>query len=358
MIDAMMIRILSLVLALAAVAMPAHAQGAAERLQTVLSGVPLAALDGGQGAIVAGFGNGDAVRWIAVRGAQNGDNPDTPNRFAALRSAAPNQQAVIAAASDEAIRAATGLTPLDWVETWEVSQGPVRMGAMDIFPDSEMRLRGALFSRGFVQEDRGGVPVFWLGETDHVASEVVAPADPFGGEDGLPLRMAFTDNKAVWATGWGTLNSILSPAGETLATRHDAGAVIAGLQRLGNLGALASVRAWLRNGATVPVTGAEDGPVEALALADYSVGEREGAAMVLVLADGIDTTALAQRLTDAWPILSDLTSLATPIITASGNTITITLESDWGDDGAATNGGYEVFRSALSGGRLGFLIRR
>ncbi len=359
MVGLMLSRILSICMALLGAAGAAQAQGAADRLQSVLASVPVAAMEGGSGPIIAGFGNGDAVRWIAVRAAQNGQIPDTPNRFAALRSSAPNQQAAFLAHDDAAIRAAVGLIASDWVETWEVAQGPVRIGAMDIFPDSEMRLRGALFSRGFTEEERAGLPVMWIGAVDHepVATRI-DPANPFGGDAGLPLRMAFTGNRAIWATGWTALDLASAPRGETLADRPDAGALIGGLRRVGNLGALVSVRCWLRNGATVPVAGAADGPVEAVALADFAIRETEGAAMVLVLADGIDVDALAARLVDAWPVLSDLPSPAPPEVTSGGSTITVTMSGGWGSDAAETNDAYKVFESVLAGGRLGFLIQR
>lgn len=341
-------------------ALPATAQGAAERLRTVLDFVPETALDGGQGPIVAGFGNGDAVRWIAVRGAQNGDNPNTPNRFAAERSAAPNQAAIISAAEDDAIRAAIGLTPRDWVETWEVAQGPVRIGAMDIYPDSEMRLRGALFVQGFDEGDRNGLPVMWQGDVDYeIRDEWQNPGNPFGGDLGLPLRVAFNEDRAIWASGWRVMDAVLfPPGGATLASRNDAQALIRGLQGLGNLGGLVSVRAWLRNGSELPISGAQAGPVEALALADFANRETEGAAMVLHLAPGIDAAALAISLTEAWPILSDAPDLGPPEISAGDGTVTLSYRVDWGADGASTNQGYQAFLSALEGGRLGFLLNR
>lgn len=359
MVNAMLTRILIAFALLSLSAQTSAAQGAAGRLQTVLSGVPQTVLEGAEGPIIAGYGNGDAVRWIAVRGAQAGRNPNTPNRFAALRSAAPMQRDIIAGAEDAAIRAAVGLTALDWVETWEVAAGPVRMGAMDIFPDSEMRLRGALFSNGFIEEDRGGAPVLWAGETDYAADTTSRdPAHPFGGDQGLPLRMAFLGDRAIWATGWTALDAVRAPSGANIAARDDAQSLLGGLRRVGNLGGVVSVRCWLRNGAELPIRGAETGPVEALALADFANRETEGAAMVLALSDGVDAEALAARLQDAWPILSELPSPAEPEITAGGGSITITMRSDWGDDGAATNAAYEVFLSALNGGRLGFLLNR
>lgn len=355
-----MIRQILLTLAvLAASTQTSLAQGAAGRLQTILSGVPQSVFDGGEGAIVAGFGNGDAVRWIAVRGAQAGRNPNTPNRFAALRSAPPMQRDIIDGTPDAEIRAAVGLTALDWVQTWEVAQGPVRVGGMDIFPDSEMRLRGALFSNGFTEDQRGDAPVMWVGDADYAPDPArVDPANPFGGDMGLPMRIAFEGARATWATGWGALDAARAPSGPNVAARADAQALLNGLRRVGNLGGLVSVRCWLRNGAEVPISGAETGPVEALALADYANRETEGAAMVLALADGVDADAMATRLRDAWPILSTLPSPAEPEITSGGGSITVTMRSGWGDDGAATNAAYEVFLDALNGGRLGFLLNR
>ncbi|WP_341861908.1 hypothetical protein [Gymnodinialimonas sp. 57CJ19] len=355
----MLIRILFALALLLLSAQTSAAQGAAGRLQTVLSSVPQAVLDGAEGPIIAGYGNGDAVRWIAVRGAQAGRNPNTPNRFAALRSAAPLQRDIIEGTEDAAIRAAVGLTALDWVETWEVSAGTVRVGAMDIFPDSEMRLRGALFSNGLSEDDRGGAPVLWHGDTDYAADTFARdPAHPFGGDQGLPLRMLFLGDRAIWATGWTALDAVRAPTGANLAARADAQTLLGGLRRVGNLGGVVSVRCWLRNGAELPITGAEAGPVEALALADFANRETEGAAMVLALAEGVDAESLAVRLREAWPILSELPSPAEPEISAGGGSITLTMRSDWGDDGAASNAAYEVFLNALNGGRLGFLLNR
>ncbi|OAN84341.1 hypothetical protein A8B78_07735 [Jannaschia sp. EhC01] len=336
-----------------------QAQGAAGRLQSVLSGVPQSVFEGGEGPIIAGYGDGDAVRWIAVRGAQAGRNPNTPNRFAALRSAAPLQRAVIEGRPDAEIRAAVGLTALDWVETWEVAQGAIRVGAMDIFPDSEMRLRGALFSNGMTEDQRGGAPVMWGGEADYAADPArVDPANPFGGDMGLPLRMAFLGDRAIWATGWAALDAVRAPSGANLASRPDAQTLLGGLRRVGNLGGVVSVRCWLRNGGALPISGAETTTVEALALADFANRETEGAALVLALADGVDADALAVRLRDAWPILSELPSPATPEITSGGGSITVTMQSDWGEDGAATNAAYDLFLNVLEGGRLGFLLNR
>lgn len=355
----MVYRILIAAVALMLGAQITQAQGAAGRLQAVLSSVPQSVFDGGEGPIIAGYGNGDAVRWIAVRGAQNGQNPNTPNRFAALRSAAPMQRAVIEGTPDSEIRAAVGLTALDWVETWEVAQGPIRVGAMDIFPDSEMRLRGALFSNGAVEDQRGGIPVMWLGEADYATDPArVDPAHPFGGDRGLPIRMAFSGDRAIWATGWGALDAVRAPSGAHLAARADVLTLLEGLRRVGNLGAVVSVRCWLRNGAALPITAAETAPVEAMALADFANRETEGAAMVLALAEGADADTLAARLRDAWPILSDLPSPAVPEITSGGGAITVTMRSDWGPDGAATNAAYDVFENVLEGGRLGFLLNR
>ncbi|QXT41273.1 hypothetical protein [Gymnodinialimonas ceratoperidinii] len=355
----MLTRILTAGAALFLGAQLTHAQGAADRLQGILSNVPQAVVEGVEAPIVAGYGNGDAIRWIAVRGAQAGRNPNTPNRFAALRSAAPMQRAIIEGTPDAEIRASVGLTALDWIETWEVAVGPVRVGAMDIIPDSEMRLRGAFFSSGFTEEDRAGTPIFWLGEADYQPDPArIDEANPFGGDMGLPVRMAFLGDRAIWATGWPALEAIGVPAGATLASRADAQRLVGGLRRVGNLGGLVSVRCWLRNGAEVPITGAETSPVAGLALADYAHRETEGAAMVLALDEGIDAEVIATRLRDAWPILSDLPSPAEPDISAGGGTITVTMRSDWGDDGAATNAAYEVFMSVLDSGRLGFLLNR
>ena len=199
----------------------------------------------------------------------------------------------------------------------------------------------------------------WQGDIDYRPDPALEdPSNPFGGDVGLPLRFSFGGDQALWATGWGALDALIAPGGATLAGREDAQALIGGLRRVGNLGQLASVRAWIRDGAELPINGAEAGPVEALALADYARRETEGAAMVLLLAADRDAEAIATALGDAWPILTDITTPNPPEIIVTGQAITLTIAGDWGPDGAAANAGYDAFLAALEGGRLGFLLSR
>ncbi|AHM05686.1 hypothetical protein roselon_03428 [Roseibacterium elongatum DSM 19469] len=338
------------------------AQGAADLARATLSRVPQAVLNGAEGPIVMGVGNGDAVRWIAVNGAQRGVNPNTPNLFAALRSASPHQAEVIATHGADALRASSGLNPGDWIDTFEVQAGPIRLGGMEIHPDSSMRLRGALFSNDFELGDRWGQIVMWRGDTDYATdADWVDPANPFGGDMGMATRFAFSDDRMIWATGWPTLDMALSPSGASLATLPQVEALLSAVARAGNLGVAASVRIWLRNGAELPVTGAEAGPVEGLLMADAAARQSENAAMVLLLSPGTPTEGLEARLAEAWPILHDGPSDAAPEITVSGGdrpTITVTLRGDWGEDGAATNAAYLTLESALRTGRLGYLLSR
>ena len=354
-----MVKMLLTVACLLITAGPAAAQGAAERLRQILSAVPQSTIETNAGTIVAGYGNGDAIRWIAVRGAQAGRNPETPHLFAAQRSAPPNQSEIFQNLPLDQIRSAVGLVPSDWVETWEVSQGPVRLGAMDIFPDSEMRLRGALYSAGFEETERFGSRVMWVGEDDYAFDTGrVDPGDPFGGAEGLPLRMVFDGDRALWATGWGGLEQVMSRAGPSLVERPDAQTLLSGLSRARNLGGLVSVRAWLENGGTVPINGAQDGLVTALALADFANRESEGAALVLAFPDGADVEAIASSLRDAWPVLSVEPGPAVPEITEGNGSVTVTLRSDWGLDGAASNQCYDHLSEVLNSGRLGHLLHR
>lgn len=337
------------------------AQSGPDLARGALSRVPQALVEGVDGPIIIGVGNGDAVRWTAVNGAQAGLNPNTPHLFAARRSAAPLQAEIWETQDDDAVRAAIGLAARDWISSFEVAAGPVRLGAMEIHPDSSMRIRGALFSQGYELTDRAGVMVMYRGEDYSSNPDWQDPAHPFGGADGLANRFAIDDDRLTWATGWPALEMGLAPSGPSLATMPEVQALLAGLGRAGNLGPTASVRIWLRNGATLAITGAETGPVEGLLLSDHASRTRENAAMVLLLSPGFDVSGLDQALLDAWPILHDGGYDGTPESSVSPGdwpTVTIALTGDWGADGAATNAAYAALQSVLGLGRLGFLLNR
>lgn len=339
----------------------AYAQGAAELARRALSQVPQDVVAGVEGPIIIGVGNGDAVRWPAVNGAQAGLNPNTPHLFAAQRSAAPLQLDLWYTYGEAEVRAAIGLAPRDWISSYEIAVGPVRLGGMEIHPDSSMRLRGALFAQGYERTERSGVPVMWRGDDLATDPSWVDPANPFGGAEGLATRFAIDDDRMVWATSWPVLDRGLAPFGPNMAAQPEVAALLSGIGRAGNLGAAASVRIWLRNGARLPIVGAEDGPIEGLLLSDHSVRNREAAGMVLLLTPGFDVSGLDTRLAEAWPILHQGPFMEAPSITVTDGaqpTVTISLAGGWGDDGAATNAPYETLQSVLESGRLGFLLSR
>jgi len=339
---------------------PVEAQGGAELARSTLSRIPQAALSGASESIVIGVGNGDAVRWPAVRGAQIGVNPNTPNLFSAIRSASPLQMRVWQEFTDDEVREASGMNPSDWITTFEVASGDIRLGGMEIHPDSSMRLRGNLFGNGFEMDERGGVTVMWRGDADYEAAEArVDPANPFGGDRGLSTRFAIYDDRMLWATGWPTLDAAMAPSGASLAAMPEVEALLSGLARAGNLGVAASVRIWLRNGGTLPIANADAAALEGLLLSDAAARENEGAALVLLFAPGTELDGLDTRLAEAWPILHAGRVAEAPSITLSPGaqpTVTIALNGGWGEDGAATNGAYDTLVSALEGGRLGFLL--
>lgn len=357
-----MVRLSVILVLLGALAAPAAAQSAADRARAVLVQVPLAVVEGRPGLLTIGVGNGDAVRWTAVRGAQAGLNPDTPHRFAAIRSASPLQAPVLEAFDADSVQAAIGLNHFDWIDTWEVAVGPVRVGAMDIHPDSAMRLRGAAFSRGFEMTTRAGTTVMWTGAEDHRPGAGPGnPANPFGGADGLPARYAIFDDRLVWSTGWDTLEAVLAPRGPGLDGHPAVAALLDGLRQVRNPGAAAAMRFWI-GAEGLPLAGAAAAGVSGVLMADFADRSRENAALVLLLAPGADAPALAETVQVAWPVLGSATDGTAPEVAAAGTaaapSLVITLRGEWGADGAARNNAYDVLADVLAQGRLGRLLAR
>jgi hypothetical protein len=122
----------------------------------------------------------------------------------------------------------------DWVHTLEVSAPPARMGLHFLYPDSEMRLRGALFGRGMEVATRNGQMVLWEGDTDHGRDPGRADVlNPFGGAEGLAERFIVEGEWALWASGWPQIELMQAGGGPTLADRGDVAQIVAGLSRCG-----------------------------------------------------------------------------------------------------------------------------
>jgi hypothetical protein len=140
--------------------LPHSAEADTGRLTDLLRRIPDAALPPGAPRIDISYGNGDAVRAIARNGNEAWPAHTWAHEFAALRSASPAQAAALLAGEGEAM----SLLYRDWVHTLEVSAPPARMGLHFLFPDSEMRLRGALFAEGMEVATRNGQMVLWAGD--------------------------------------------------------------------------------------------------------------------------------------------------------------------------------------------------
>jgi hypothetical protein len=131
----------------------------------MLRRIPDAALPPGAPRLDIFYGNGDAVRGVARERQPRPGPPMTwAHEFAALRTASPGQARRWLAGEGEAM----SLLYRDWVHALEVSAPPARMGLHFLYPDSEMRLRGALFGRGMEVATRNGQMVLWEGDADHV----------------------------------------------------------------------------------------------------------------------------------------------------------------------------------------------
>jgi hypothetical protein len=220
--------------------LPHSAEADTGRLTDLLRRIPDAALPPGAPRIDISYGNGDAVRAIARNGNEAWPAHTWAHEFAALRSASPAQAAALLAGEGEAM----SLLYRDWVHTLEVSAPPARMGLHFLFPDSEMRLRGALFAEGMEVATRNGQMVLWAGDTDHVADPGRADVlNPFGGAEGLSSRFIVEGEWALWATGWPQIELMQSGGGATLADRGEVAQIVSGLnQAVRQYGRLVSAR--------------------------------------------------------------------------------------------------------------------
>jgi hypothetical protein len=131
--------------AIVLIALPFPTLADTGQMTDLLRRIPDAALPPGAPRLDITYGNGDAVRGIARNGNLAWPADDWAHEYAALRTASPGQAAALAEGDGEAM----SLLYRDWVHALEVSAPPARMGLHFLYPDSEMRLRGALFGRGW-----------------------------------------------------------------------------------------------------------------------------------------------------------------------------------------------------------------
>lgn len=341
----------------AAVALPGRADTG--RLQEMLRMIPDAALPAAAPGLVIAYGNGDAVRAVARNGNQAWPADDWADEYAAMRAAPPAQAQALRAGAGEAL----SLGYRDWIHALEVSAAPVRMGVHALVPDSEMRLRGALFGRGMEVATRGGQMVFWEGREDHASSPDAAdPANPFGGAEGLAIRVVVEPERAVWATGWPQIETVQAGWGSTLADRPEVAQALAGLEdavrRTGRLVSVEmrfgdSAAGWFGEGAAPALRG--------VFLADV-VDRREEVALLGLLFDGgTDAEAVARRVGEGWSgsmlaRWSDAPRLA--FVPGPWPGLVLTVEGDWGPDEAASNDTLAALLRARENGTLAALFGR
>jgi hypothetical protein len=328
------------------------------RLTDLLRQVPDAALPPGASRLDISYGNGDAVRAIARDG-----NPAWPahtwaHEFAALRTASPAQAAALAAGEGEAM----SLLYRDWVHSLEVFAPPARMGIHFLYPDSEMRLRGALFSRGMEVATRNGQMVLWEGQDDHASDPARADAlNPFGGAEGLASRFIVEGEWALWATGWPQIELMQTGGGMTLADRGDVAQIVSGLsQAVRRYGRLAAVRMSIDLGGA----GLEDWGdlgLHGVVIADV-VNRREEAALIgFLFAPGTDTEAVASTFRERWGgSMLARWSEAPDLIAMPGARpgFILAIEGDWGEDEAAGNDALAALMRARENGTLAALLAR
>ncbi|MCU4652894.1 hypothetical protein N8I71_08625 [Roseibacterium sp. SDUM158016] len=337
-------------------ALPLSVAADTGRLSDMLQMIPDAAIPAGAPRLDIAYGDGDAVRGVARNGNMAWPADDWAHEYAALRSASPGQAAALRAGEGEAL----SLSWRDWVHTLEVSAPPARMGVHFLFPDSEMRLRGALFGHGMEMTPRNGQMVLWQGEADHAARpDAVDPTNPFGGAEGLSTRFVVEGEWARWATGWPQIDLMQAGGFPTLADRPEVAQAVAGLsEAVRRHGRLVSVALSL----DLSGQGLADWPEAALAgvfLADV-VNRREEAALVGVLyPPGTDVDAIVARLRENWPGTMLARWAADPDITPIPGPrpgFVLTIGGDWGEDEAASNDALAALLRARENGTLGALI--
>jgi hypothetical protein len=335
--------------------LPGHADTG--RLQEMLRMIPDAAVPRDAGGLTISYGNGDAVRAVARNGNQAWPADNWADEYAAMRAAPPAQAEALRAGGGEAL----SLGYRDWIHALEIAAPPVRMGVHALVPDSEMRLRGALFGRGMDVATRGGQMVFWEGREDHARrAEAADAANPFGGAEGLATRVVVEPERAVWATGWPQIEAVQAGWGTTLADRPEVAQALAGLEdAVRRTGRLVSVDmrigeaagGWLGEDAGMTLQG--------VFVADVVDRREEIAILGVMLEAGADAEAVARRLGEGWSgsmlaRWSDTPRLA--FMPGPWPGVVLTLEGDWGADEAASNDALAALLRARENGTLAALF--
>jgi hypothetical protein len=345
---------------MALIALPVSASADTGQLTDMLRRIPDAAVPAGAPRLDVFYGNGDAVRGVARNGNLAWPADDWAHDYAAARTGSETHVAALAAGEGEAM----SLLARDWVHTLEVSAPPARMGLHFLYPDSEMRLRGALFGRGLEVATRNGQMVLWEGDTDHGRDPGRGDVlNPFGGAEGLAERFIVEGEWAIWASGWPQIEMMQTGGGPTLADRGDVAQIVAGLsdavRRYGRL-VSADISIDLTGGgledwSDLGLPGAPLGVV----VADV-VNRREEAALIgFVFAPGTDTEAIATGVRERWrgsmlaawgeaPTLIGMPGARPGFILAIGG--------GWGEDEAASNDALRALMRARENGTLAALM--
>lgn len=342
----------------AALALAPRAEADTGRLTDLLGLVPDAAIPPGAPRLDIAYGNGDAVLAVARNGNPAWPADDWAHEYAAMRAAAPSQAAALEAGEGEAM----SLSWRDWVDTLEVAAPPARMGVHFLFPDSEMRLRGALFGKGMEIATRNGQMVFWTGQTDHETDpDRVDPTNPFGGAEGLAARHVVEGEWALWASGWPQIELMQTGAGATLADRGDVAQIVSGLsQAVRRYGRLVSVRM------SIDLTGQgladwADLGLSGVVIADVVDRREEAAVIGFLFPPGTDTEAIAAGLRERWTGSMLARWGAAPDLIAMPGArpgFFLAIEGGWGEDEAAFNDALDALLRARENGTLAVLLGR
>lgn len=336
--------------------LPLDAAADTGRLTEMLRMIPSEAIPAQAPRLDIAYGNGDAVRNIA-----RGGNPAWPahewaHEFAATRAAPPAQAAALEAGGG----AAMTLGYRDWVHALEVSAQPARMGIHFLFPNSEMRLRGALFSAGMSIETRGGAMVLWDGDEDHTPSpERIVSDNPFGGAEGLPSRFVVDGQWALWASGWPQIDAMLRGGGPTLADRTEVAQAVSNLsQAVSRYGRLVAVRMSL-DLTGQGLSGWPDLLLSGVMLADVVDRRDEAALAGFIFQPGTDVEALAQSLRMAWRGSMLVRWTTEPEVTLTFGAqpgLILAIDGAWGEDEAAQNAAFDALERALENGTLAAML--
>jgi hypothetical protein len=326
------------------------------RLADMLGMIPEAAIPRDAPRLDIAYGNGDAVRAVARNGNPAWPADDWAHEYAALRAATPAQAAALRAGAGDAL----SLSWRDWVHTLEVAAPPARLGVHFLFPDSEMRLRGALFGAGFEPSTRNGQMVLWSGRRDHAATpERIDPSNPFGGAQGLSTRHIVDGEWALWATGWPQIEAMQVPFGPDLGSRAQVAQIVEVLeQTVRRYGRLVSVRIAIdRSGQGLDDW--QDLGLSAVAIADVVDRREEAALLGLFFNPGTDPQAVAARIAERWggTMLARWGSSPTLISVAGQRPgLILALEGGWGEDEARSNDVLAALLRARENGTLAALV--